>query len=298
MLSEKEKKDLISELNICKNNISKLKEELDAANNEKERLFSIKEEFSKEIVALISNIKKFRSLRDTLTKDVQDSKKRRTELNQKINQLITEIKELQNKRKENEQSTGMPKNPGQLKKEIETLEFKIETQPMNFNEEQKLMKKIKTLKKQLSECSGVLELNEKIRGLSKQIDELKAEADNIHKELQEKAVESQKKHEEMIDFSKKVDELKKKEQDAYKEFFTKKENFSELNKKLKEELAKFAEISQKLDKNKIEVKKDKKRRQAEMLEEKQMSVQEKIDKGKKLTTEDLLAFQKVEVNKK
>jgi uncharacterized coiled-coil DUF342 family protein len=297
MLSAEEKKELIGKLQSCKSEISGLRSELDKANEEKEKLFAAKEEFSKEIVSLISDIKKYRKIRDELTKSVQDSKVKRTELNKEINEAIAKIKELQKKRKDSMDKSGIQGNPAKIKKEMEAIEFKIETEPMDFNTEQKLMKRIRQLKKEYGGFSDMGDLNKDIKELSKHIDGLKKQADEIHHTLQTNAVESQKKHEEMIQFSHKVDELKKKEQDAYKEFFSKKEVFSALNLKLKEHLKNFAEVSKKLEENNVQASKDKKKKQKDIIEEKQMSVQEKIEKGKKLTTEDLLAFQKIDDKK-
>ncbi len=302
MISEEEKKQLLDKLAESKTKISSLRKELDKANNEKEALFSEKEVFSKQIVALIAEIKELRSDRDGLTSGVQVHKERRTELNKKINELISEIKLLQKQRSDSSSGSGFSKDPHRIKKEIEALEFKIETQPMKFDAEQKLMKQIKSLKKEIAGSASMTNLNSDIKTLSKEIDKLKKEADSIHKILQDNAVNSQEKHEKMIDLSKKVDELKKQEQEAYKAFFAKKEGFSKLNTTLKEYLKELAEFTKVLEEKGISVPKRRKvvrkSDNSKIIQEKQQSANEKIQKGKKLTTEDLLAFQKLDKKKR
>ena len=52
-----------------------------------------------------------------------------------------------------------------------------------------------------------------------------------------------------------------------------------------------------MESNDVAVSKGKRRKQDVILQEKQMSVNEKIAQGQKLTTEDLLAFQKMDFKK-
>ncbi|MFW6230521.1 MAG: coiled-coil protein [Nanoarchaeota archaeon] len=291
MLSDNEIKDLVAESRKIKAEVAEIRKELDKVNEVKEEWYSKKEEFSKEIVQLISEIKKFRKVRDELTKNVKDSKKKRTEMNDIINQKIAEIKGLQEQRAK--EQGGERINVGALKKELEGIQFKLETQPMSFDAEQKLMKRSKSIKKTLDETDSNSDLNKKIRDLSKEIDELKKEADEVHAAVQKNAKESQEKHEEMITFSKKIDELKVKEEEAYKAFLEHKKHFSEINDKLKDKLKELAPITKKLDAHTMETSDKKQKVQETAIKEKQVSVEEKIQKGQKLTTEDLLVFQKM-----
>jgi uncharacterized coiled-coil DUF342 family protein len=292
MLSDEELKTLVAQSRAFKSEISDLKKELDSVNEVKEEWYAKKEEFSKEIVKLISEIKGFRKLRDQLTRNVHDSKKKRTEMNNKINEKIAEIKALQGKRSKDAPS-GERVNVRELKKEAEGIQFKMETQPMSFDAEQKLMKRLKQIKKVLNEVGGSSELNSNIRDLSKEIDALKKEADEIHKQVQDNAKKSQDHHEEMIAFSKRIDDLKIKEDEAYKTFLEHKSKFNDLNDKLKEKFKELAPITKKLDAHKMGTSETKKQKTETVIKEKQVSVEEKIQKGHKLTTEDLLVFQKM-----
>lgn len=292
MLSDEEIKQSVSQSRALKSEITELKKELDAVNEVKEDWYTKKEEFSKQIVKLISEIKGFRKLRDQLTRNVHESKKKRTEMNNKINEKIAEIKALQSKR--SKESPGSERiNIRDLKKEAEGIQFKMETQPMSFDAEQKLMKRLKQIKKILKDVGGSSELSTNIRDLSKEIDILKKEADEIHKTVQDSAKKSQEHHEEMITFSKLIDELKIKEDEAYKTFLEHKSKFNDLNNKLKEKFKELAPITKKLDAHKMGISDTRKQKKETVIKEKQVSVEEKIQKGHKLTTEDLLVFQKM-----
>lgn len=293
MSENNEVKELIAQSKAIKSEIMGIKSKLDEVNSIKEEWYSKKESFSKEIVGLIGKIKEFRALRDKLTNNVRTSKDRRTGMNTLINDKIAEIKKLQKDRSDKVGSDVSSVNPFAMKKELESLQYRLETTPMNFNAEQALMKKVNSIKKTLSGFEGVSDLNTTIKSLSKDIDKLKKEADDVHKTVQDDAKESQAKHEEMIQFSKKIDELKVSEETAYKTFMTHKEEFTGINNQLKEKLKDLAKVNKELDKHHIETGAKRKKKADAVLKEKQVSVEEKIQKGHKLTTDDLLAFQKM-----
>lgn len=72
------------------------------------------------------------------------------------------------------------------------------------------------------------------------------------------ADESQKNHEELIEFSKKIDSLKEIEKVKLDEFLKEKVNFSQVNAKLKEKLQKLGEVQgniQEINKKRVEEKK-------------------------------------------
>ncbi len=298
MLSDSEIKELVSKSRAVKAEISEMKSELDKVNSVKEEWYQKKDEFSKEIVKLIREIKSFRSLRDKLTASVRESKEKRTKMNSLINEKIAAIKKLQEERGIKPGKNGRDESPAALKRELEGLRYKLETSPMSFDAEQKMMKLVHSIEKKLAGMGDVSGLNSNIKELSKEIDALKKEADEVHHTIQTNAKESQKKHEEMIAFSKRIDELKVKEEEAFATFKKHKEEFMALNEKLKEKLRELAEINKKLDAHHIETghkkKKSNEKANAVKLEEKKVSVEEKIQKRQKLTTEDLLVFQKGE----
>ena len=160
------------------------------------------------------------------------------------------------------------------------------------------MKEINGLKKRLYESSQISEVFDKSKKLSKEIDELKKKSEEHHKSLQEKAKESQEKHEGIINNSKKVDELKVKEEDAFKKFIELKKEFNSISDKLKAKLMELGEHKgdfdkerENVDRTRLQNQARKKRYRDTILDEKKAAVEEKIAKGEKLTTEDILAMQ-------
>jgi uncharacterized coiled-coil DUF342 family protein len=73
-----------------------------------------------------------------------------------------------------------------------------------------------------------------------------------------------------------------------------KDGFKKINDKLKTKLKRLKEVREQLDKNKVELFRDKKKREEKSLKEKAKEAKEKLSKRKKLTTEDLLVLQRVD----
>jgi len=179
--------------------------------------------------------------------------------------------------------------PGKLREEIGKLETKLETSAMDFKEEQKLTKILKEKKAQLAKMGGDNDLERDVRGRSKEIDKLKRESDVAHETVTKAARESQEHHEAILKLSKEIEELKTKETSLKDEY-----------QKVKDQLG--TTFGEELPDKKPRAARGKRdtaglapaQPSAEdkaTLKEKAAEVEEKIKTGKKLTTEDLLAFQ-------
>lgn len=292
MLSKEEKKRLLDSLKSLKSDISKLRNLLNDKNIEKEALFQKKENITKQIHDIIKDVKALRKERDRLTTLVKQLKKERDSLSASLNSKIGNVKKLQQEKNTLVKKYNIKGDPSIIKGEIEKLEQKIETEVMSFEKEKGIMKDIKAKKKQLDDAKGLSLVLEKIYKLSDEIKDAKRKRENKHKSIQSFAAESQKKHEELIEKSKKIDELRVKEEDIYKKFFDVKKEFSNINDKLKGKLVELNNIKGKLDIDKKETIKKHNEKQKKELMDKAEKVDEKIKKRKKLTTKDLLIFQK------
>ena len=292
MLNESEIKELLEKLTQAKNEVTILKGKLNQINKQKENWLKKKDEINKEISSKIGEIKGSKHKRNDLTSQVKNLKKTRNDLNKQINEKINEIKKLKDDYKSACEKHNVQGDPAKLKKDIESLEFKIETEPMKFDKEQKLRKEIKGLKKQYAELSAVTGVWDNVRKKSKDIDVLKKEANQIHKKVQDMAKMSQGHHEELIGESKEIDDMKKAEEEAYQKFFEYKKQFSDINDELKKKLDELKTIKDTLDHNKVELDDLKKDKDTKAFKEKEKKVQEKVKKKAKLTTEDLLVLQK------
>ena len=297
MTSQQIQKDLVEELSKYRVEVSKLRNTLNETDNEKESFFRKKEELSKTVRESIQQVKDKRSKRDSLTNEVKELKIKRSAINQNVAAEFKELDKLKEDKKEFFKSIGIKEPPSKIKQSIKKLEFKIETEPMPFDKEQALMKRIKELKKLYEESKIIIEIDEKTKKLSDGIDKAKKEANDVHKIIQEKAQQSQIMHEEIIKLSADIDKMKAEEEEAFKKFSELKKQFIDNNNQLKKELKDMNSVKEALDK--ISEERREKRRQQEdsLLKSKEEAVNEKLKRGEKLTTEDLLVFQKFERKK-
>lgn len=293
MTSHQSTKELVKELNNHKIEVSKLRNALNELDREKEAWFRKKEEFSKSIRDLIQKIKDSKVKRDSLTHEVRELKPKRDSINREISEKLNELGKLKKERIGIAKSLGISEPPSKIRQNIERLEFRVETETASFEKEKELMKKIKELKKLYDEASIITEFDKKIRDTSDAIKKMRKEANESHTSIQEKARQSQLLHEEILKISAEIDKMKADEEEAFKKFSEFKKRFNEVNGQLKERLKAMNEAKWQLDKFFSDRRERKRAEQESLLKSKEEQVNEKIRRGEKLTTEDLLVFQKL-----
>ena len=284
-------KDLYKKLQDLKREIAVLRSELNQIDEQKESAFDAKDKISKQISDSIKRVKEAKSSRNKLTEEVKKLKEQRNQHNEEITTKIKDIKKLNQDKKDIEKKHKIKDNPSHIKEQIDNLELKIETQPMSFDKEKELMKRINALKKTYNEAKKISGVWDSQHKLSKEIDILKLEANKIHNDIQHKAKESQQKHEEVLSVSKEIDDLKVKEEESFKKFIDFKQKFNVINEQLKQKLMQLNELNGNVRSLKAEKFEMRQRRQEEILKNKEQLIEEKMKRGEKLTTEDILVLQ-------
>ncbi len=273
-------KELLQKLRASRHAVSRIKYLLDRLQGDKEQFYAKKEQISKKIGGLIAKIKELRSGRDSLTAQVREKKEKRDKSHAAIKQESSRIDSLKAEMQKLMKSRSIRAFPLNLKQQIEELDFKMQTEGYTFEKERGVMKKIKDLQAQLQNSEDIEKIFAEIRSKWQKIRSLRKEANTLHSEMQALSVESQKLHEEMLAMSKQADILKPQRDDAAGRWSELKQQMIRLNLQLKEKLQETEHAKAEMDKLAIE---NIKSREAE--------VEEKIRKGGKLTTEDLLVFQ-------
>ena len=286
-------RELVEQLNKQRVEVSKLRDILNNLDKEKESWFRKKQEASVNIREAIKKIKASKAKRDSLTREVKELKPKRDLINKEIVSKSSELEKLR-KEKSKLNSPGIGNSPSKIKHQMERLEFRIETETPSFEQEKELMKKIKELKKLYDASSDALDVNKKWRESSDVMIRMRKEANGLHKTIQEKASQSQLLHEEIIKISGEIDRMNVNEQDAFGKFSDFKQRFNKINAQLKEKLNQMNDVQSQLDKIHYNKREKRKHEQELFLKSKEDAVNEKIKRGEKLTTEDLLVFQKVD----
>jgi len=287
-------KELLEELNKCRVEISKAKNELNEVDKEKESWFRKKEECSAKIKSSIQKIQENKTKRNSLTQEVKELKPKRDIINKEINEKLNNLNDLKKGAEDYSKSLNFKESPSRIRHSIEKLEFKIETEPMSFDKEQALMKKIRELKKFYESSSIIYEADKKLKDTSNSIRKMRKEANEAHALVQEKAKHSQILHEEILKISAEIDKMRIEEEEAFKKFSEFKKNFNEANSQLKEKISAMNYAKELLDKISADKKEKRRQEQESFLKSKEEEVNQKIKRREKLTTEDLLVFQKFE----
>jgi uncharacterized coiled-coil DUF342 family protein len=271
--------------------IAQIKSKWNTAFSEKEEWAAKKKQISSQISEVIREVKRFKAQRDALNKKIKELKVERDGKNKVTQELIGSVKGLNDQKQVVLKEHRIEGDPAFLKKEIDKLNHKLETEVVNFDSEKKLMKQIKQLKKEYEKVKAVSGVIEQVHDFNTKIKDARKDAKKVHDEIQTIAEESEKCHTQVIELSKKVDELKISEEDAAKQFDEKKKFFSEIDSQLKSLLDKSTDIRRAADDQRERKKKNQKEKVMAQLEEKGKEVEEKIKKKGILTMGDILAFQ-------
>ncbi len=267
--------------------IAELRKKLIVVNNEKENWFKRKEELKKSIADSISEAKKLREEKDKINAQVKSLKEKRNEQNSITLEKINKFKELKGKVNFKDKK----KSADEIKNEIERAEKKIETEALKFSEEKKLMKIIAKLKQEYEKAKSESVVLDSASKTGREIEESKKTAEEFHKNVQELAEQSKLKHDSYLEISKKIKDVNADQEAAFNNFLKFKEEFNRLSKEADEKLEELRNLKGKLDEFKSGDKKEKDEDKKKLLEKKAGDVEEKLKKGEKITTEDLIKFQ-------
>jgi len=286
------KKKLFSDLENLRKEVNSSNNDLNRIDSEKVSWFRKKEDLSQYIRKKINSIKEDRKKRDELTKKVKELKEKRRNFNEETKKKISELVRLKDEVKDLEKRSKV-KDLRWIKGDIDELEVKLETEPMPFDKEQQLSKKLKQLKKSMGDASEIIHIINKIKKLNSSIYELRKTNNGIHHMIQKLARESQNKHEGLLKNSKEIDELKIKEKEAYKNFRKFNNDLKNINYNLKAKLSSMSVMRENINKFKLKEEEKRKLNETILIKSKEQEIEEKIKEGKKLTTDDFLAFQEV-----
>jgi phosphoserine phosphatase len=225
---------------------------LDQLNDTKIKLQKVREE-----------LQNLRKTRDGLNDTVQALKQTRDRLRDTSREKLATLRDLLKKMSDRPHASI-------AEKELASLEWQVQTSPLEKDEEKRLMTKIRGLEIRVTGYHKVLKLREDI---TKQ----REDADQIHARIQELAAESQKHHADIVQLSEAFQTLRLRREEQQK-------IFDELRRRVTETNQKFLLLRNTLtdDERKIQ------RQKGEALKEAlKNTAQKKLSKGEKLTLHEL-----------
>jgi len=232
-----------------------LRKSLDKLNETRTKLAKVREE-----------LQQLRKTRDGLNDTVRALKQTRERLRDTSKEKLAALRELLKKMSDRPHASI-------AEKELASLEWHVQTSPLEKDEEKRLMTKIRGLEIRVSGYRKVFKLREEI---TKQ----REEADQVHARIQELAAESQKHHEDVVQLSGAFQTLRAKRDEQQK-------SLDDLRAKVAEINQNFVELRNELTDDEKRIRREKEEALKEALKG---AAQRKLSKGEKLTLYELGAL--------
>ncbi len=189
--------DKTSEFEKISRQLSALREQVNNANADTKGHVEKRDKLNEKFKKLRQEIREFKNERDNLNQKVKTLKQQRDEARAKIKARIEEIKSHNQKIAELKKKTPR-ESRRDLQKEFDEIEWKIQTTPLDMQEEKRLVERVKHLETQLRVYKKIDQHLKKISELRKELEPFEANADAAHQELTEIAERSQDIHAKMI----------------------------------------------------------------------------------------------------
>lgn len=262
--------------------LTPLKEERNKLNLEAKKWADKRNGLHEKIRNLRKEAASIKEKRDALNEKVQELKNlrdqvkiRRKEKRDKISELQEKIRGLNEKRPEG--------NLQHVEREIEKIDWKIQTTSLPLKEEQNLVNQVRQLEAQLSVQKQIKKVKEELLELRSKEKSFGIEAKTLHEKLSELAEQSQKFHKQMLEILDKARKLQVEADDAHQKYVETKQQAQKLHQKCVELVEKIRTIERDLketaDKKQAE-------RQTELKEELEKRALAKLKRGEKLMWEE------------
>ena len=291
MLEQEDQRGMLAELEDKKAKLRQesftYKDRRSQLNTEASKWAAKRNDLNKSTKELIEKAQELKKLRDDNNKNVADSKKHRDEFNEKTNALYAKIDEIRKKYN----LTG-DRSIRDLRREIDHLEFRQQTEVLSPDKEKQLVDKIAALHTEFRSRKEQLEKNDELRKLLDEAQGLRDEASKFHDEVTKYAELAQEYHDQMIATFKEADQTRAEADAAHKEFVKAQEAADEQHKEFirtQREVRDFDKVIVGLKKKSRDNKED---RAKEVAKREAEEIMTHFRQGEKLNTADLLRLQR------
>jgi uncharacterized coiled-coil DUF342 family protein len=278
-LTEQQKKNKIEVIN---QQLASLGEQITNTNAEAQKHVEKRNKLNEQFKKLRLDIRELKNERDNLNEKVKTLKQQRDEVRAKIRASIDELKVHSQKITELKKKTPRVGRRG-MQRELEDIEWKIQTTTLDMREEKRLVENVKQLETHLNIYKKIDVHAKKIAELRKELKSLEAAAESAHQELTKMAERSQYIHAKMIG---KITESKKikDEADSLHSAYV---QAKEQTKPLHEEFKRLLENRKKLQDAMREEDKRRKKKTEKILKEKlEIQARKKLQRGEKLSLDE------------
>jgi uncharacterized coiled-coil DUF342 family protein len=202
--------DKLNQIANLRSQIATLKDQVNKADAEAKKQVERRDQLNEQTRNINLEIRDIKKQRDEINQKVQALKQQRDEVRVKIKPIMDEIQAINSKKEELKKKAPHIRQKD-IQEEINKIDWKIQTESLDLQEEKRLVGEVKILETQLSGYKKIEKQNKKIAEHFQERKVLDQQADAFHKELSEMAKKSQELHESMIA---KIAEAKKAKEEA------------------------------------------------------------------------------------
>jgi len=278
-LSRPQKMQMIEELS---QKLSALKEQKSRLEDEVYDRAEKRDKLNEQVRNLRVEVQELRSERDELNEKVKKLKDQRNETTKRIREKIEEKKKL------NQESNALankkpPRSYQILKKEAESIDWKIQTTPLALNEEKELVERVKQLESQLNVYRKLQRLAHKTSEIQAEVRTLKAEGELNHQKLTEIARESQEIHRNMLQRIEESKKLKAEADRLHKQFLEARERARPVQEEIAGIINRIRQLKGEIQEQELS---EKRQSQDALREALEKEAREKLKRGEKLSWEE------------
>jgi len=240
-----------------------------------------RDELNEQFQRLKGQIQELKEKRDTLNLHVHELKEKREEARKRLEAKRNEAESVKDTIVSLEKRASG--SYSSLKKKMQELEWKIQTNPLSAKEEARLIVQIKDLESRLVVHDKIRELRDRMIMLQAEINAARLVANEAHEKLSEIAKESEVYHEKMIEVVKQASDLKSKADEAHL-------NYAQIRQQADEahlEYIKAKELRQKII---VEDQMVRLRKQQEVRKKVEDMAEGKLKRGEKLSLDEFRAL--------
>ncbi|MFQ6120278.1 MAG: coiled-coil protein [Methanosarcinales archaeon] len=263
------------------------KENRDKLNREANKLSAKRNELNKKNKLLLKKAQELKKKRDEYNENVSKYKKKRDRINKKINKIYKKIDKL---RKEKNLSGGPSIH--ELKKEIEELEFKQQTEVLTPSKERELVVKISALRDELYYKTAELESDEEIKALLDEAESLREKASYYHEKVNEFADLAQEYHDKMLDIYHEADKVRSESDAMHREFLKTLKTADKQHQQYLDAQNEIKDFTVLIDGLKRSSREGRQERARAKIRKEAEEIYNQFKLGEKLNTEDLMLLQR------
>ncbi|MFX1362442.1 MAG: coiled-coil protein [Promethearchaeota archaeon] len=275
--------ELTKKLDGLKKKASWLKQLRDESNTSTKEYLKERNELNSRHSELISRAKSEQKLRNEMNKRVAEHKESKERLRKEILELVKEVKQF----REQKQGITPPHTPPRnLARQIEKIEWKIQTTVLDVKKERELIKTVSELEKDLEEQKKHTNINSRIIETQTKIETLKSNVLLHNKEIAKSADVAQEHHTNMINLYDDAKQVKERADLVHKRFLEAKELANDYHQKYLEIRNQMRTAVQKIHEQKSIQRKERFLHEEELIKEKTKKAYEKLKEGEKLTFDE------------